>query len=268
MARGRREDLRDFILAAPWWTGVVAAAVAYVAAALILPAILSGSALTESSARALERFAPVIALLFLLPAPYAVWQRFRLRRQLAQESAANAGSLRALSQLELEKQVAEVLARIGYGVREARECGIERGVHLVATASDERLFVQCRHARDAMLSAAAVLELSAAMAAEGVSAGALVTSGVFSEEAAALAAGRSITLIDGAALEALLSSLREEDHAASATAPRDPPLSVRCPDCGSPMVARAPRRGRSTGEAVWGCSRHPFCSGTRVANVA
>jgi hypothetical protein len=36
-----------------------------------------------------------------------------------------------------------------------------------------------------------------------------------------------------------------------------------CPQCSSAMVLRTVRRGETTGERYWGCSRYPKCRGTR-----
>lgn len=38
---------------------------------------------------------------------------------------------------------------------------------------------------------------------------------------------------------------------------------VTCPRCGSKMIRRMARRGRSSGRMFWGCSRYPSCTGTR-----
>jgi restriction system protein len=90
----------------------------------------------------------------------------------------------------------------------------------------------------------------------------LVTTGTFSHDAIAFASGKPIQLIDAPRLQQLVSSLREaapDDR----TAP-EPTVMIRCPDCGSPMVARTARRGRFAGETFWGCSRYPVCGGTRA----
>lgn len=39
--------------------------------------------------------------------------------------------------------------------------------------------------------------------------------------------------------------------------------SLKCPQCGSPMLRRTARRGRNAGGQFWGCSRYPSCTGTR-----
>ena len=36
-----------------------------------------------------------------------------------------------------------------------------------------------------------------------------------------------------------------------------------CPLCGSPMVLRVAKRGRTSGREFWGCIRYPACKGTR-----
>lgn len=36
-----------------------------------------------------------------------------------------------------------------------------------------------------------------------------------------------------------------------------------CPNCGAPMKVRTARRGESSGERFYGCSKFPTCRGTR-----
>ncbi|MFM6932215.1 MAG: topoisomerase DNA-binding C4 zinc finger domain-containing protein [Novosphingobium sp.] len=36
-----------------------------------------------------------------------------------------------------------------------------------------------------------------------------------------------------------------------------------CPNCGYRMVRRTARKGHNVGGQFWGCSRYPYCKGTR-----
>lgn len=53
-----------------------------------------------------------------------------------------------------------------------------------------------------------------------------------------------------------LSTIR---HAAAAKEEHAP----ECPDCGAPMRKRKAKTGQNAGQAFWGCSKYPACSGLR-----
>jgi restriction system protein len=192
----------DDLLALPWWASLVAAAAIFILLALALPTLLPEAGF----ARAARDYAWIAALLAALPAPFAFQRRQRRKKLL--DAQADLDSIRNLHWQEFEKLVAEAFNRIGYGVAEAPGELAERGVDLVATAGEEKIFVQCKHWREAMVGVSSVGELFEAMSAAGASAGAVVTSGTFSGEATAFATGKSIQLIDGPQLEKLVLSVR------------------------------------------------------------
>src|SRR6266545_4992621 len=110
------------------------------------------------------------------------------------------------------------------------------------------------------------------MAAQGAAGGFVVTAGEFTREARDFASGRSVELINGAALAAML---RETNAPVQSTLPVDVPpskigewdagshLTPPCPKCGQPMVKRIARHGSNAGTAFWGCSGFPACRGVR-----
>jgi restriction system protein len=95
----------------------------------------------------------------------------------------------------------------------------------------------------------------------------IVTTGNFTRDAKDFAAGKTIRLIDGPQLLAMVKSVQVNSAAAGPTAAKpattvtDPP----CPVCGKPMVQRRARRGSKAGHQFWGCSAYPACKGTREA---
>src|SRR5688572_9749379 len=179
MPRRSRRTVLDDLLALPWWASLVAAAAIFIVLALALPALLPDGGLV----RAARDYAWLASLLAALPAPFAFRRRQRRKRLL--DAQADLDSIRNLHWQEFEKLVAEAFNRIGYGVAEAPGELAERGVDLIASAAEEKIFVQCKHWRDAMVGVSSVGELFEAMNAAGASAGAVVTSGTFSGEATA-----------------------------------------------------------------------------------
>jgi DNA-binding helix-hairpin-helix protein with protein kinase domain len=79
---------------------------------------------------------------------------------------------------------------------------------------------------------------------------------------------RMQTMVDLQLLGLTMPTVQPPAVSAAAPLPRSPvqPLhgqSVRCPQCGSPMVTRIARRGTRAGRRFYGCSRYPSCRGTR-----
>jgi restriction system protein len=207
VARHRsRRTILDDLFALPWWVSLVAAATVYLVVGLAIPFLFSGSATAEMGQAALD-YGWIFALVFLIPAPFAAYRRYR-RKQLL-DVHVSLESIRNLHWTEFEKLVAEAFSRIGYSVAEARGSAREAGIHLIASAANERIFVQCKHWRAAMVGVAAVGDLVSVIASERASGGAVVTSGTFTDDAVAYAAGKSIQLIDGDALEKLVLSVRK-----------------------------------------------------------
>jgi restriction system protein len=123
-----------------------------------------------------------------------------------------------------------------------------------------------------------VRELYGVMAARGATAGFVVTSGTFSDDAREFAQGRNIYLVDGRKLFGLIQQARSSLRSRAAPVPPRQPqlLGVRperqpdmqtsvpdCPKCSAPMVRRTARKGANAGAQFWGCSNFPRCHGTR-----
>jgi hypothetical protein len=64
--------------------------------------------------------------------------------------------------------------------------------------------VQCKRWRERQVGVTVVRELYGVMVADGAVRGIIVSSGTFTPDAVAFAAGKSLTLVDGPALEALV----------------------------------------------------------------
>jgi restriction system protein len=293
------DDLMDLVALLPWWGGVGLAAVSYwvlhAVATRPLPTVQTGKQLSEALPSMLwQGFAtggqyliPFICLLGAL----ASFMRRRKRNALFDTASQTSGAdaLQGMSWQEFEMLVGEGFKRRGYGVRETGGGGADGGVDLVLTKGGERFFVQCKQWRAFKVGVSTARELYGVMAAEGASGGFVVTSGRFTKDAEAFAAGRNIRLIDGVELVQLLQDGRmgqagdaraPEPRTPSngagdvgrrtpttrrqATAPHEPPNEPACPRCTKPMVRRIAKRGEAAGRAFWGCSAYSTgCRGTR-----
>ena len=190
------------LLEIPWWAGIAVAIVVYIVFGLIMPAVAPASPLTPG----LEKAAPFIALVCLIPAPFAGLRHYRRKKLL--DTQADIASIRKLHWKEFEKLVAEVFRRIGYTVVDAGTLSAGVAADLVATAPHEEVLVQCEHRRSAVVGLITVRELVGVVTAEGATGGALVTSGSFTEDAVAFAADKPLQLIDGGQLEKLVQTVR------------------------------------------------------------
>lgn len=302
---GRRRDakaadgLMDLVALLPWWGGVALAAVSYwvlhSVATRPLPTAQTGKQLSEALPAMLwqglatggQYLIPFICLLGAL----ASFIRRRKRKALfdTASQASSADALQGMSWQEFEMLVGEGFKRRGYGVRETGGGGADGGVDLVLTKESERFFVQCKQWKAFKVGVSTARELYGVMAAEGASGGFVVTSGRFTKDAEAFAAGRNIELIDGAALMQLLrhgraghagnsraAKLRKPDNSADdaqrrnqtllnpTPGPHDVPIEPACPRCNKPMVRRVAKKGAVAGQAFWGCSAYSAgCRGTR-----
>lgn len=303
MGRRRRsstaDDLMDLVALLPWWGGVALAAMSYwvlhAVATRPLPAVQTGKQFSEALPSMLwQGFAaggqyliPFICLLGAL----ASFLRRRKRKALFETAsrASSADALQGMSWQEFEMQVGEGFKRRGYGVRETGGGGADGGVDLVLTQGDEKFFVQCKQWKAFKVGVSTVRELYGVMAAEGVAGGFVVTSGQFTGDAQAFAAGRNIQLLDGLTLTQLLQDGRGQQAAKSRAAepgssnrtaadgqptPAAEPkqrhwvtesaVERKCPRCSKPMVRRVAKKGATAGKFFRGFSAYSTgCRGTR-----
>jgi restriction system protein len=123
--------------------------------------------------------------------------------------------------------------------------------------------VQCKQWRAQQVPVTIVRELYGVMAAQHAAGGYVVTSGRFTQDAIAFAAGRNIELVDGQALQELLSKAKNFGGAPP-IAPANAIMTATpaCPRCNEPMVPRVAKRGANLGSEFWGCRRYPKCKAT------
>jgi restriction system protein len=118
------------------------------------------------------------------------------------------------------------------------------------------MLVQCKHWRARKVGVTTLRELYGVMAARGAAHGAVMTTGNFTADAREFARGRSLTLVDGDALQRALSSVPTMQVLDG------PPPAPRCPACGSAMRDRVARQGPNPGTHFWGCEAFPRCRTT------
>lgn len=273
MARGKQNRFKGVgqIVTQPlWWLGVALAIAAYfwlhgVAASEATAAALAGmlGVVGPSQVRTLASVGQYLLPLVLLLAA-VVWAYGRHARRAQGAAGPDEGELNAMSGQQFVTRVGQGFRRKGYSVREAVGGESDGGVDLVLKKDGATFLVQCKQWRAPRVGVNIVRELHGVMAAQGAVGGFVVTSGVFTDEAAAFARDRDIELMDGEALRALIDGVK-----APVKYFRDP-LSILtmgapyCPECQFRMVKRKARHGENAGKEYWRCARYPDCKGIRA----
>jgi restriction system protein len=183
-------------------------------------------------------------------------------------SAPRQDGVAGLSWQKFELLIGELYRRQGYEVEVCAADGSDGGVDITLRRGGQTTLVQCKHWKVYRVGVAAVRELFGVLTAEKADQAVLVTSGRFTPDAVAFAAGKPIHLKDGEALRAEIEAskdsvegdLLQPERWSSAFSAGAVIVDPICPNCRSKMVVRKARRD---GKAFWGCSTYPACRGIR-----
>lgn len=262
MGRRRNKGILEELVLLPWWASIVTAALVYVFLTWIGPSVMSGNVIGAGLASVSQQLAGYVAVLFLLPAPFAYFRAKQRTKLLnVQESL---DTIRALSWQQFEQLVGEAYRRQGYVLVEHGGGGPDDGIDLMLHRAGETILVQCKQWRSRQVGVSIVREQFGVLAAHNADRVSIATSGTFTSEAEAFALGKPITLINGQQLFDLVRDVQQHDHASMTPAPsRAAEASPACPKCGGVMTIRTARQGQRAGQDFWGCSRFPQCRGTR-----
>lgn len=281
---GASEALMEAIARLPWWAGVALAVLSYVllhrmanqpiAPTPTQPGQIITHVMTQSVWRGLATVGQFVLPLICLGGSIASVVRRRSRAQLVDRVAhgASVDVLNGMSWQQFEQLVSEAFRLQGYRVTETGGGGADGGVDLALTKDGDLTLVQCKQWRAYKVDVKVVRELYGVMAACGATAGVVVTSGRFTNEATDFAEGLDIRLIDGAELHQWIRATRPStSRLTSLERVNDPrPDTVAshatpaCPTCAKPMVQRMAKRGPHAGQSFWGCTDYPACRGTRA----
>lgn len=270
MARKQDPHILHELARLPWWVSVAVAAVVYILAHWVAPAVAAGNMLLGPLATVLSTNAHWIAAIFLLPVPFALINAV-FRSRLV-DGQASIDRIRELTWQEFEQLVGEAYRREGYRVTERGGGGADGGIDLELRTKDKTLVVQCKRWKTRTIGVELVRELYGAMTGEQAHAAIFVTSGNYTPDAIDFARDKPIKLVDGHGLVKMLKGIQgkrrapREQRTSTDTAAAIAMAAERattCPVCGEPMVRRVAKRGPERGNEFWGCSRYPACRGTR-----
>ena len=270
-------DLFEIAAMLPWWVGVVLAIIVYVglhkvAAMEIVVGTKPGQIGATVGLQIWKTFATLFQYIFpiVLLGGAGASAIARYRRRVLVDGVVKSdsdGVLERMTWQEFELLVGEAYRRKGFSVVESGGGGADGGVDLVLKKGSETFLVQCKQWRALKVGVTVVRELYGVMAARGAAGGVVVTSGRFSDDAAAFAKGRNIELVDGPKLAQLIRGVPSPRPAAPGAARIREPASDSgtplCPRCGKTMARRVAKQGASAGKPFWGCPGFPGCRGTR-----
>jgi restriction system protein len=278
MARYRRSstftDLLEIASKLPWKVSLSLAAISLLALHLLAiafappptvtdPADLGGVVIHQMI-HAVAFFSQfVVPPAFLIGATVSYFKRSRSIRLFEDTRTAPGPAVASLTWQQFESLVAEGFRQRGFKVMEKGGAAPDGGVDLILARGHERFLVQCKQWRAQQVPVTIVRELYGVMAAQHAAGGYVVTSGRFTKDAVAFAAGRNIELIDGKTLPELLRETKNSVAAATIAPTNATNTSTpACPRCNEPMISRVAKRGANLGSEFWGCRRYPKCTAT------
>jgi restriction system protein len=215
---------------------------------------------------AVAKLAPWPAVFFLiLAAGSAV---FAAKKRKLVEGQTSLESLRDVSWKHFEWMFGEAYRRMGYTVEESLGGGADGGIDLILRKDGAMTLVQCKQWKVFSVGAPVIREMFGLLTHHQASRAIVITSGHFTREAEAFAAGKPIDLIDGPKLLTLVQGVQSSNVHRSTAAPTARPAARACPKCGSVIVVRTAKRGANAGNSFWGCSTYPSCNGNRQGGQA
>ncbi len=274
------DGLKQLFREVPWWTGPPVIALIWLAFYVLVPGASklvpdAGLVTSDNLSRLSRNLAPIFALAAGAVWIVALYQKLIDRNRLDNQS--DPESIRTMSWLDFEALLAEAFRRHGYAVR-ATPSGADGGIDYILSKDGAETIVQAKHWKARSVGVKVVRELHGVRAARNANEAIVVSSGSFTRDARRFAVDSGVRLINGPALQAMLTPLRRESAPArTQTEPISPAIADRaptlvptradkvplCPRCNAPMVQRTARRGPSAGSSFWGCPAYPQCCATR-----
>jgi restriction system protein len=264
MAR-KNETIIDVLATLPWWVSVLVAGFAFCTLQYILPSVKTDNLLIQGMVQAGPVMAPWFGFLFLVPVPISLLNSTRKKRLL--DNQKDIESIRILPWKQFEELIGEAFRRQGYAVLENEGAGPDGGVDLWLRKNNNRYLVQCKQWKSQKVGVKVVREMYGLVAAHSAAGAIIVISGMFTQEARTFATGKTIDLIEGQQLVAMINSVKKnnssrvEQVAPSQSKTQEIP---KCLSCGAMMVLRTAKKGGNAGQQFWGCSNFPSCKGIRT----
>jgi restriction system protein len=258
----RDENILEILSHCPWWASVLTSAAVFIFLRVIAPPIRFNNPFLTGLAEAAPAIAAPLAILFLLPAPFAYFNSLRKKTLLDKQK--DLDSIRALPWKQFEALIAEAYRREGYAVVENHRLGPDGGIDLVLKKDGNLVLVQCKQWKSQKVDVRVVREMYGVMTAEHAQGVIIITSGLFTQEAKMFSENKPIDLVEGNQVADLIrSALAKRASSANETEDRQDNETI-CQICGAKLVLRVARRGSNPGSKFWGCESFPKCTFTKA----
>lgn len=215
----RRRNLSQWLALAPWWTSVLISVGTFILLQYVLPPLLDNND-AEASGQVLRFWSPYIAILLIIPLPFALFHQDEYVRLV--ENERNLDILRGLKHADFVERMVPAFRQQGYLVEHVTDARYD----LMLRRSGERTIVTCKAWDASVVGVRFVRQVQAAQHAQHAAGAKIVTCGEFSPQAQRFKRTSSVELIDGAQVLALLAAVRERLAAADEMADElDTPLA-------------------------------------------
>ena len=272
MARRKDDSLHEvfngLFMRIPPWTCIPIAIVAYGVVAGAIAVFASSNKILAGLANTGPLAGGFIALLILLAGVKAYVERIARQKLLAKQTGIE--SIRSVSWSQFELLIGQIYRQQSYEVVETGGGCPDGGIDLKLRKDGLTTIVQCKQWKIWKVGVGPIRELYGVMVAARADRAIFVTSGVFTNDAKAFAAGKPMELVDGTALLKLVAAVRGEEPAPIITGQAQVPdmsSAPACPQCGGSMILRTAKRGAKSGSQFWGCAGYPRCRVTRNGQI-
>jgi restriction system protein len=269
MLMQRRHNLSQWLALAPWWISVIISAGTFVCLQYLLPPLLDNTH-AEASGAILQFWSPYIAILLVIPLPFALFNREERERLV--ETERNLNLLRELKHSAFVNRLIPVFRQQGYGVEEVSDAHYD----LILRRGGEKTIVTCKTGHAGTVSTRFVRNVQQTQTAQHAAGAKVITCGSFSPGAARYQRTSSVELIDGHKLIRLMDEARKaREEPDDLLLPFSPssgntlPLGLvtdsdvpACPRCGSGMNLQS-LIAEQGDVRYWVCARYPACRSTR-----
>ena len=208
MSLRRRRNLSQWLAIAPWWISVLIASSAFVLLQYVLPPLLDDTDV-EASGALLKFLSPYIAILLIIPLPFALFHRDAHERLI--EAERNLDLLRDLSHMEFVSRLVPVFKQDGYGVEIIHD---SRLIDLILRRGGEKTIVVCKEWDASTVSARFVAQVRDIQLANNAAGAKVITCGAFRPAALRFQRTSSVELIDGAGLLKLIDRFKRAQQRA------------------------------------------------------
>ena len=214
MSERRKSGLFATAADAPWWIGIVLAAVAYIVMRFGFAALMPPGKTAQAVADGMARIAWVFALPFLFAAAVSLLRRFI--RQHVRPHRRSLVTLRVLPRHRFELLVGEAFGRQGYVVEPRGSRAPEGDVDLELWKKGRKSVVVCRHWQVRQVGIDLIRDLNGILKFERADEAIFLSSGSYTHDAWQFAQGKPLRLIDGEGLLNLLEGVEDVRQADAA----------------------------------------------------